>query len=507
MKSKRFQYLIVGALTAFTLVRADDGSEKAASLALSSMRPTRLEVRLDEVAKLETELREMDEAALAKYFEKNPLRGIRMPDGVYYVTDGHRLAVALSRLGKRNALMIVDEDYSELGQAKAYERLEARHLQLKDSHGHQYAFDDLPKTFKEMRGVGEPVQLGRALNALKPSQFEVDTAEVARLQKTLEKLDEEKLAEYLKQNPIPVVWGPGDAMYVQDKHELAYALMKSGKRKARVIVQDDWSGLKENEFYERLTEKVLKLKDSHGYEFSRLSLPDTLKEMRPKGEIITMKFKDLRPTQFKVGLLEIDARKGRIAALSEADRRKYLAEHPVQVIIGPGGEKYLVDGHHLSRALVDLGETEVQVTVLADWSEMAETDFWEKMQRKNYVLLRDSDGKLHTYQELSQLTLKDLKDDPYRSLAWLVRKSGGYDSVDDIAFQEFRWAEFLREHVDVEKLVREHGPEQGWLMATQQGLSAATSDHARKLPGYRKEAKGLACKLEVLFRETLKVRF
>ena len=44
------------------------------------------------------------------------------------------------------------------------------------------------------------------------------------------------------------------------------------------------------------------------------------------------------------------------------------------------------------------------------------------------------------------LTIKGLKDDPYRSLAGALRRSGAY-AKDWTPFSEFRWANYLRERM------------------------------------------------------------
>jgi hypothetical protein len=33
----------------------------------------------------------------------------------------------------------------------------------------------------------------------------------------------------------------------------------------------------------------------------------------------------------------------------------FLQKHPVPVVIGPGGQHYLIDHHHLTRAMTELG--------------------------------------------------------------------------------------------------------------------------------------------------------
>jgi hypothetical protein len=43
--------------------------------------------------------------------------------------------------------------------------------------------------------------------------------------------------------------------------------------------------------------------------------------------------------------------------------------------------------------------------------------------------------------------VKDLKNDPYRSLSWYVRKRYGYAKSPEQPFAEFLWAEFFRHRI------------------------------------------------------------
>ena len=77
----------------------------------------------------------------------------------------------------------------------------------------------------------------------------------------------------------------------------------------------------------------------------------------------------------------------------------------------------------------------------------------------------------------------DLQDDPYRSLAGLVRRAGGY-AKDQAPFVEFIWADFFRPRVAARLIRRE--PQR----ATRLGLRLACSDDARYLPGWTGKSAG-----------------
>ncbi len=75
---------------------------------------------------------------------------------------------------------------------------------------------------------------------------------------------------------------------------------------------------------------------------------------------------DLRPTQITVGLREVAEKRREWDTMPEADRPKFLARHMIPVLLGPKKRFYVIDHHHLARALLDEGCETVQVNVVAD---------------------------------------------------------------------------------------------------------------------------------------------
>jgi len=73
------------------------------------------------------------------------------------------------------------------------------------------------------------------------------------------------------------------------------------------------------------------------------------------GEFYKLKVSSLSPTQFAVGKAEVQVRSGRMKKKFKEDPKRlhdYLRVRPVPVVVR--GEKfYLVDHHHLVRALYD----------------------------------------------------------------------------------------------------------------------------------------------------------
>jgi hypothetical protein len=61
----------------------------------------------------------------------------------------------------------------------------------------------------------------------------------------------------------------------------------------------------------------------------------------------------LRPTQITVGLIEVKAKRKAWDKLGKK-KAEYLGHHMMPVVIGPKGRPYVIEHHHLARALHDV---------------------------------------------------------------------------------------------------------------------------------------------------------
>jgi len=222
-----------------------------------------------------------------------------------------------------------------------------------------------------------------------------------------------------------------------------------------------------------------------------------------------LRIKDLSPTQFAVGKAEIKVRAGHMRKKLKKDPGKlhdYLRVRPIPIVVR-GDQFYLVDHHHLVRALYDV-EHElrgknicVYVKVVANASSLEELYFWKSMHQQNMVYLYDQSGGGPQQPKKLPKHIKNLAFDPYRSLAWIVREQHGYIK-NNAPFSEFKWANFFRNRVllDQDILAGKHTfddfafevDEHGRLELTDDGrevidevMYLASSDEARGLPGYR----------------------
>lgn len=203
----------------------------------------------------------------------------------------------------------------------------------------------------------------------------------------------------------------------------------------------------------------------------------------PVGTNCVINMDVLHPLQCEVGMHEIELRAAKIRKKSPEKLEKYLLEsgHIVPVVIGPGGTVYVTDHHHLCRALIESGvRTSVYATVKGNYADFTPEKFWRIMKVMNWVYERDENGREIKVPDDLPKTIKDLRDDPFRSLAWMVRHNDGYFYTDE-ELPDFQWANFFRTRVKIGE-----GPDR-WDRALADAMKICHSDEAKNLPGYTKE--------------------
>jgi hypothetical protein len=188
---------------------------------------------------------------------------------------------------------------------------------------------------------------------------------------------------------------------------------------------------------------------------------------------------DLRPTQITVGMREVNAKRKHWRQLANKKKNKdgeFLGKHMIPVILGPKQRYYVIDHHHLARALHEEGVEQIAVTVIANLSTLEPDSFWFVMDNRNWMHPFDDEGRRRHYKDIPK-SVTELVDDPFRSLAGELRRAGGY-AKDTTPFSEFIWADFLRRRMK-RKLV-----ERDFARAVEQALQLAKSTDAGYLPGW-----------------------
>lgn len=197
----------------------------------------------------------------------------------------------------------------------------------------------------------------------------------------------------------------------------------------------------------------------------------------------------LRPTQFAIGMLEVDEKISEAKSLSKKDLKKYVKANRVPVVISPDGELYVVDRHHFLSVCYHINVKKVYIDVVKDFSKTTLTypKFWKWMEshRSMYPFCQFGEGPRKAL--YLPRDIRSLSDDPYRSLAWFVRKAGAFENSEK-NFAEFQWANFFRKHGLLDKRGTAGMPQ-----ALIEAVKLAQSKSASRLPGFGKlnlEEKG-----------------
>jgi hypothetical protein len=181
-------------------------------------------------------------------------------------------------------------------------------------------------------------------------------------------------------------------------------------------------------------------------------------------------------------MLEVDEKIKAAGKLGKKKRKKFARATVVPVIRGHDSHFYVVDHHHFLCVCYHLGIEKVRIRVVRDLSKRkpSYSEFWKWMRRnrKSYLFCQFGEGprkELYLPKDI-----RGLADDPYRSLAWFVRKAGAFKNSER-NFAEFEWANFFR----AKKLLDRDGLG-GIDKAMVAAVALAQSREAARLPGYGK---------------------
>ena len=188
---------------------------------------------------------------------------------------------------------------------------------------------------------------------------------------------------------------------------------------------------------------------------------------------------DLRPTQFVLGMKEIEYKVETIAKFSKKEWELYRDDHVIPVVKGPRKQIYMIDHHHFARACWELGLKDFKIEVKKDLTTYSPQQFWNFMIRKEWTYLHDQFGMGPHSPEALPADVRCMADDPYRSLAWTVREEKGFNKADEIPFFEFRWAAFYRQNLGLTLHSKSD-----FSQAIQAAKKISRSKDAAHLPGY-----------------------
>jgi hypothetical protein len=192
--------------------------------------------------------------------------------------------------------------------------------------------------------------------------------------------------------------------------------------------------------------------------------------------LTTVAIDNLRPTQITVGIREVNEKRKSWRELAAKAGGEFLGKHLIPVVLGPKNRNYVIDHHHLARALHEEGVKEVAVTHIANLSKLDQDAFWRVMDNRSWMHPFDSRGERRPYKAIPK-SVVDLVDDPFRSLAGELRRAGGF-AKDTTPFSEFLWADFLR------RRMKRKSVERDFELAIKKAKKLAKSKDADYLPGW-----------------------
>jgi hypothetical protein len=184
----------------------------------------------------------------------------------------------------------------------------------------------------------------------------------------------------------------------------------------------------------------------------------------------------LRPTQMTVGMREVEEKRQRWREHNGKKKAEFLGRHMIPVIHGPKDRQYVIDHHHLARALLDEGQTEVLTAVVADLRALDGDAFWVVLDNRGWCHPYDQNGVRRGFDDIPA-SIARLRDDPFRSLAGELRRLGGF-SKETVPFSEFLWADFFR------RRLKRKAVEKDFAAAVEKAMRLAKSQEASYLPGW-----------------------
>ncbi|MCP4409470.1 MAG: hypothetical protein GY807_17310 [Gammaproteobacteria bacterium] len=221
-----------------------------------------------------------------------------------------------------------------------------------------------------------------------------------------------------------------------------------------------------------------------------------------QGSINRLLVSKLKPTQNSVGYDEIFKKRKKIKKMKDKTEKlkDYLIQRAIPIIIGNNSNYYLIDHHHLAYTIwQELGDLSLPVEVIKNWSMIEGYSFWKAMCKNNWLYPFSGDGAGPLPPKKLKNHIKDLENDIFRSLSWVIRNKYGYvKSPQNAIFAEFKWGNFYRSRIIFNKQIKDQldinnltlqqvkkDDKENYKELIDLAMYLATSEEARDLPGYR----------------------
>lgn len=172
--------------------------------------------------------------------------------------------------------------------------------------------------------------------------------------------------------------------------------------------------------------------------------------------------------------------------LDSRELSEWIETKPLRVIAVSDEDLRVIDGHHMARILYLLGKHEAKVIVYFDeaFLELSEDEIWNLFKQNGWIHLRDRDRNSIHPNEIPRF-IGDLNDDPFRSLAWMLKKLKAFKKT-GVSFQEFIWADFLHSEFAEQGLDVDFSSREGYRNALKVSVEIiAQKLEVLELPGKR----------------------
>lgn len=193
---------------------------------------------------------------------------------------------------------------------------------------------------------------------------------------------------------------------------------------------------------------------------------------------------DLKPMQIPAGMIEVREKAKDLRDKKPKEADAWLKERSVPIIEDYKGRKRPVDHHHETRAAWEAAiENAYTHRYLDDelhalLKDLPREQFYAVARAMGLFYDRDQFGAgPHDPNHLPE-DVRSLADDPYRSVAWQVRKRGGYDKS-PVPFAEFQWAQHFRGRL------KTYPTRADFETAVAEALKIAHDPAAQDLPGWK----------------------
>jgi len=136
---------------------------------LADLAPTQMAIGYLEVHAKQEEWNDLPEQERRQQMDKHWFPAVIGPGKRYYIVDHHHTAMALMKVGEKNALVIAKHDWSHLDPAIFWKAMEFRHFAHPyDAKGRRAPFDKMPKYVSDLlddpfRGLVSMAQKAGAL--------------------------------------------------------------------------------------------------------------------------------------------------------------------------------------------------------------------------------------------------------------------------------------------------------------------------------------------------------